>query len=120
MGRGNETLTGIVLLVADDMGYGDWPGAPGIATPNLDALAAGGSRLTHFYSASSICSPARGALLTGRLPVRWGGAGGNWKGTTFGSAAAGGLPLEEITLAEALRAAGFWTACLGKWHATAI
>ena len=85
-------------------------------TPHLDALATGGARLTHFYSASHLCSPSRGALLTGRLPVRWGGAGGNWKGTAFGPSAVGGLPQAEITVAEELRDAGYATGLVGKWH----
>ena len=105
-----------LLLLADDMGYADWPGLSGVSLPHLDALASGGTRFTHFYSASSICSPSRGALLTGRLPVRWGGAGGNWKGTTFGAEAVGGLPPSEVTLAATLRAHGYATACVGKWH----
>jgi len=105
-----------LLLLADDMGWGDWPGMPSIHLPHLDAMARSGARFTEFYSASSICSPARGAMLTGRLPVRWGGAGGNWKGTTFGAGAVGGLPLEEETVAEALRELGYATAMAGKWH----
>jgi hypothetical protein len=105
-----------LLLLADDMGWGDWPSFPAIYLPHLDSLARSGVRFTQFYSASSICSPARGAMLTGRLPVRWGGAGGNWKGTTFGPAAVGGLPSSEETVAEALRARGYATAMGGKWH----
>ena len=48
--------------------------------------------------------------------MRWGGAGGNWKGTTFGAEAVGGLPPSEVTLAATLRAHGYATACVGKWH----
>ncbi len=63
-----------VVLFADDLGYGDLGsyGHPYNRTPNLDALAAAGQRWTDFYVASPVCSPSRGALLTGRLPVRTG------------------------------------------------
>jgi len=64
----------IIVLYADDLGYGDLSsyGHPNIATPNLDALAADGQRWTNFYAPAPVCSPSRGALLTGRLPNRTG------------------------------------------------
>ena len=79
----------LLLLLADDMGWGDWPNTK---TPlrHLDALATAGTRFTAFYTPSCICSPARGALLTGRMAIRWGGAGATWHGTAFGAGANGG------------------------------
>ena len=64
----------VIILFADDLGYGDLGsyGHPTIRTPRLDALAAGGQRWTDFYAAAPVCSPSRGALLTGRLPNRTG------------------------------------------------
>src|SRR5438876_4363690 len=68
----------IIIILADDMGYGDLScyGHPSIRTPNLDRMAAEGMRLTDFYVAASVCTPSRAALLTGRLPIRSGMAGG--------------------------------------------
>src|SRR3979409_1296865 len=63
----------IVMIYADDLGYGDLSCyGSNIATPNLDRMAAEGIKLTHFYSASSVCSPSRAALMTGRYPNRVG------------------------------------------------
>src|SRR5688500_16024594 len=64
--------TNVVLFLADDLGYGDLGcyGHPRIRTPNLDAFAKQGVRLTQCYSASAVCSPSRSALLTGRTPHR--------------------------------------------------
>ena len=61
-----------VIIYADDLGYGDLGcfGHPTIRTPNLDRMATEGARLTQFYSAASVCTPSRAALLTGRLPIR--------------------------------------------------
>src|SRR4051794_21187687 len=67
----------IVILLADDLGYGDLGcyGHPTIRTPNLDRMAAEGMRFTDFYVAETVCTPSRAALLTGRLPVRTGMCG---------------------------------------------
>jgi arylsulfatase A-like enzyme len=102
----------VVLIVADDMGFADvgFNGGTDIKTPNLDRLAASGARLEHFY-VQPVCSPTRAALLTGRYPMRQGlqvGVVRPW--------ASYGLPLEERTLAQALREAGYETAITGKWH----
>ena len=100
----------IVLLFADDLGYGDLGsyGNPTIRTPNLDGLAAEGLRMTSFYSAPS-CVPARTQLLLGRYPSR-----AAISRTSVGGD--GGIPSELMTLAQGLRSAGYNTAMAGKWH----
>lgn len=95
------------------MGYGDLGcfGSPTIATPNLDRMAAEGTKFTQFCVASSVCTPSRAALLTGRYPIRSGLT------QVLIPKSTGGLPDSEITLADALRSAGgYATACVGKWH----
>eukprot|EP00061_Rhincodon_typus_P016720 g45082.t1 len=107
---------GVVLFLADDLGYGD-PGCfghPSSQTPNLDRLAAEGRRFSDFYSAASVCSPSRAALLTGRYPTR----SGVYPGVFYPSSK-GGLPLNETTIAELLKQQGYKTAmvdtkCYGK------
>ena len=109
----------IIIILADDMGYGDLScyGHPSIRTPNLDRMAAEGMRLTDFYVAASVCTPSRAALLTGRLPIRSGMAGGlEAKRSVLMTYSTGGLPTNEITIASALKTAGYATACIGKWH----
>jgi uncharacterized sulfatase len=109
----------VVIIFADDLGYGDIGafGAPSIQTPRLDAMAAEGQKWTHFY-VQPVCSPSRAALLTGRLPIR-NGMYGTPRGTSpqvLRDNAAEGLPLEELTVAELLKATGYRTAIVGKWH----
>ncbi len=106
----------IVILLADDLGYGDLGcyGHPTIRTPNIDRMAAEGMRFTDFYSGEPVCTPSRAALLTGRLPVR-SGMYGDRKNVLYPNSPRG-LPESEITLAEALKAKGYATACIGKWH----
>lgn len=107
----------IVIILADDLGYGDLGcyGHPTIRTPNLDRMAAEGMRFTDFYVAACVCTPSRAALLTGRLPVRTGMAGSEKRRVIY-SKDTGGLPLEEITIARALKTKDYATACIGKWH----
>ncbi len=106
----------IIILFADDLGYGDLScyGHPTISTPNIDKLASEGMRFTQFYVSSSLSSPSRGALLTGRLPVRTGLYG--LKNHVFFCNAKGGIPDSEITLPQALKKQGYKSACIGKWH----
>jgi len=113
----SESKPNIVIIFADDLGYGDLSvqGHPSIRTPHLDRMAQQGMRFTDFYVASSVCTPSRAALLTGRLPIRSGMSGGKENRVIYPDSE-GGLPEEEITLAEGLQDVGYATACIGKWH----
>lgn len=106
----------IILIFADDLGYGDLGvyGHPTIRTHHLDQMAREGAKLTQFYVAASVCSPSRGALLTGRLPVRTGIYGNRLR--VFFPPSSRGIPESEITLAEGLKSADYATAIFGKWH----
>lgn len=113
--RAADVPPNIVIIFADDLGYGDLgaQGHPTIRTPNLDRLAAEGKRFTDFYATSALCTASRAALLTGRYPVRSGMYGR--RGVLFPDSE-GGLPSSEITVAELLRDRGYATEHLGKWH----
>ena len=103
----------VIVILADDLGYGDigaFAETP-IATPRLDAMAAEGAMLTDFYASANVCTPSRAGLLTGRYPMRTGLA----KSVLFPDAETG-LPPEEITIAELLKARGYATLQVGKWH----
>ena len=97
----------IILCMADDQGWGDvgYAGHPVLKTPHLDAMAAAGIRFDRFYAAAPVCSPTRGSVLTGRHPNRFGCF--SW-----------GKPIrkEEVTVARAVKAAGYTTGHFGKWH----
>jgi len=102
----------LILFLADDLGWGDLAcyGHPVIKTPNLDAFAKQGVRLTHCYSASAVCSPSRSALLTGRTPHR------NGVYTWIAEGAPVHLRTSEVTLPKLLKGAGYATCHSGKWH----
>lgn len=105
-----------IVIFADDLGYGDLScyGHPTIRTPHLDRMAREGMRFTQFYSAAEVCTPSRAGLLTGRLPPR-SGMCSNKRRVLFPDSK-GGLQAEEVTIAELLKAKGYATACIGKWH----
>ena len=109
------TPPNFIIIFADDLGYGDLGsyGHPTISTPYLDRMADEGMRLTQFYVGSSICTPSRAALLTGKLPIRTGMYG---KRSVLFPDNAGGLDPKEITIASALKKYDYKTACIGKWH----
>ena len=111
-----EAPPNVVVIYCDDLGWGDLScyGHPTIRTPNLDRLAAEGQRWTSFYSAAPVCTPSRAALMTGRLPVRNGMA--SPKRRVLFPDSKGGLPPDEVTVAELLKGKGYATACIGKWH----
>ena len=110
------TKPNIILIIADDMGYGDF----GVfnnqvsCTPHLDALVDEGITLTQHYSAAPVCAPARAALMTGRYPHRTGSI------DTLEARGLDRLRLDEITLADILRGAGYATGLVGKWHNGAL
>ncbi len=101
----------IVLLLADDLGYGDLScfGSPAVKTPNLDRLAKEGMKCTRFYAGSAVCSPTRASVLTGRYPLRF-------SITRHFNDRNAWLPESATTVAELLRDAGYNTAHIGKWH----
>lgn len=120
----DEARPNIILVFADDLGVNDLGcyGRKDHHTPNLDRLATQGMRFTCAYTAQPICSPSRAALMTGKCPARL-----NLTNFLPGRADApsqrllqprieGQLPLEEVTLAEMLRGAGYVTGLFGKWH----
>lgn len=107
-----------VLLMADDLGIGD-PGCYGnktLRTPNIDALAHAGVKLTQHLAASPLCTPSRAAFMTGRYPIRSGMASQSRVGVFIFSASSGGLPTSETTFAKLLKKQGYSTALIGKWH----
>ena len=117
----------IILIVSDDQGYADLGvhGCKDIPTPHIDALASSGVRFTNGYVSGPYCSPTRAGLLTGRYQQRFGhefNPGADNKAAAAAAAEAGepggkaGLPTSEVTLADRLKAAGYRTGLVGKWH----
>lgn len=126
-----DARTNFVFILADDLGWRDtgFNGSSFYETPNLDALAGAGVRFTQAYAACPVCSPTRASIMAGKYPARmattdWFGAPqpdrmGNHKTREkplLPAAYVERLPLEEVTIAEALRSAGYRTFFAGKWH----
>lgn len=122
--RAAEPPPNVVLIVADDLGGVDLGcyGSTFYRTPNLDRLARNGRRFTQAYAACPVCSPTRAAIMTGKNPARlhltdWlPGRPDNPAQKLNRPAFRQELPLEEVTIAEALKAAGYTTGHIGKWH----
>lgn len=108
----NSTRPNILIILADDLGYGELgcQGGKDVPTPNIDSLAKNGIRFTSGYVTCPVCSPSRAGLMTGRYGQRFGIE------LNPGFSHAIGLPLSEKTLAEYLKAAGYATGMFGKWH----
>lgn len=103
----------VVIIYTDDQGTLDANcyGSKDLITPHIDALARQGVRFTQMYAPSAICSASRAGLMTGRVPARAG-----VPGNVSSSKGVPGMPTEEITIAEILKAAGYVTGHIGKWH----
>jgi arylsulfatase A len=101
----------VVIIYADDLGYGDLHVyGSNLSTPNIDRLASEGVRFTNWTSANPVCSPSRASLLTGRYPTRVGVP------RVLNPLDKEGLNRDEQTLADLLKARGYRTQCVGKWH----
>ncbi len=102
----------VIIIYADDMGYADLGcfGAKKIKTPNLDRMAKHGTKFKSFYVSQAVCSASRAALMTGKYSNRTGILG------ALGPASKAGLSREHLTIAEMLKALGYATGIIGKWH----
>lgn len=114
----NEIRPNIIIIFADDAGYADFGlnGNQLIQTPNIDAIATNGVKFTNAYVSGPVCSPSRAGLLTGRYQQRFGheyNIGGNFTNTDPDSI---GLAVGEKTIADYLKAEGYHTGLVGKWH----
>lgn len=111
-GRAAASAPNVIVIFADDQGYQDLGvfGSPNIKTPNVDRMANEGMRFTDFYSAASVCTPSRAALMTGCYPERVG------RLPVLFPRDSRGLNPKEVTIADMLKAKGYATACIGKWH----
>lgn len=101
-----------IIIYADDLGYGDVGayGAKDIATPNIDKMAENGLKFTSLYAGSSVSTPSRASMLTGRYPSRMGIK------HVYQADTPSGLDPEEVTIAEQLKQSGYHTGLIGKWH----
>lgn len=124
---GQQVNPNIVFFLVDDLGWMDvgYNGSDFYETPNIDQLANEGVRFNHAYAASHVCSPTRSSIMTGKYPARnnltdWLTGRGEYTFQRLQNAQiAAELPFEELTIAEALKDAGYRTAAFGKWHLSA-
>lgn len=114
--QSGETKPNIILILADDLGYGDLGihGLTQAATPNIDNLARNGIRFTNAYVSAMVCSPSRAGLMTGRYQTRFGHEFNHNNDPAM--LALFGLPTSETTLGERMKTMGYKTMLLGKWH----
>ena len=104
----------VVVIVSDDAGYADFSmqGDTRFPTPHIDSIAAHGVRFTSGYVTAPVCSPSRAGLMTGRYQQRF----GYEDNIPAAYSETNGLPLSQTTIADAMRAGGYRTIALGKWH----
>ncbi|HWC00791.1 MAG TPA: sulfatase-like hydrolase/transferase, partial [Bryobacteraceae bacterium] len=123
-GQPKKQPTNVVFILADDWGWTDLGcyGSRYYQTPNLDRLASQGMRFTNAYAACPVCSPTRASILTGRYPARlhltdWIPGRKQWPSArVITPQFEQQLPLEEVTIPEMLKPAGYRSAAIGKWH----
>jgi len=111
----------VLLILADDLGWSDLgcQGSTFYETPHIDSLAGRGARFTQAYATCCVCSPTHGSLMTGRYPPRTGVTDlipGSPNGKLIRAPNAQHLAIDEVTLAEVFREAGYETFFAGKWH----
>lgn len=113
-----QRLPNFIVIFVDNLGYGDVGpfGSTPHRTPNLDRMAAQGTKFTHFYASAGVCTPSRASLLTGCYAQRVGLGYTDPDGIVLRPVSACGLHPDEITIAEVLRQRGYATAIVGKWH----
>lgn len=116
--RGASARPNVIVFLSDDVGWAEYgfQGGKDIPTPNIDSIARSGVRFTSGYVAATVCSPSRAGLMTGRYPTRFGHEfnGGDDQGRP--TRGLFGLPLAETTFAQRMKALGYATCCIGKWH----
>lgn len=113
--RAQTRKPNVIVILADDLGYADagFQGAKDLLTPNIDSIAANGARFTDAYVSAPMCSPSRAGILTGIYQQRF---GHEFNPGPTGMDANFGMPITQTTLAQRMKAAGYVTGAIGKWH----